>query len=497
MNETIRQLHERKSVRAFEERPVVPEIKRAILEAAMAAPTAGNQQMYTIIDVTDPALKQRLSVTCDNQPFIAEASVVLVFCADFQKWYDAFIEGGSTPRKPGVGDLMLAVTDTAIAAQNAVTAANSLGLGSCYIGDIMENCEIHREMLSLPEYVFPAAMLVLGYPTQQQVERKKPARCRLEDIVCENGYHRKDGSELRTMFSGRSPQLTYEQWARRFCAHKYNSDFSREMTRSVGRYLQAFANPVERWRDDADDTPPIITAQKQTCKDGIAARPLPETALVFFMGRSLKHLLEAQPEAWSERPLPRFLHGGAPVYVHESGRICMLHGGYGAPMAADTVETLAELGVKKIVCAGMCGGFAEGISLGDIVLADKAFVEEGASRHYYEKIEYAEPSARLLEHAERFFGGAVKAPIVTTDAPYRQTFAKEALWRGKGAVGVEMETSAAFSVGKVRGVEAVSILTVSDVHPLSSDASADWVWHMPKESRERFAERCLAFAMEI
>ena len=72
-----------------------------------------------------------------------------------KKWYDT-ISGSRavTPRKPGAGDLMLAVTDAAIAAQNAVVAAESFGIGSCYIGDIMENCEEQRRLLKLPEYVF-------------------------------------------------------------------------------------------------------------------------------------------------------------------------------------------------------------------------------------------------------------------------------------------------------------------------------------------------------
>ena len=168
MNEIIRALHSRKSTRAFTGEHILDEQKEAILYAAMAAPSAGNQQLYTILDITDGALKQRLSVTCDNQPFIAKADMVLIFCADYQKWYDAFTEGGCSPRKPGVGDLMLALSDANIAAQNAVTAAQSRGIGSCYIGDILENCEIHRNLLHLPEYVIPAAMLVFGYPTSQQ-----------------------------------------------------------------------------------------------------------------------------------------------------------------------------------------------------------------------------------------------------------------------------------------------------------------------------------------
>lgn len=240
MNEVIRQLTERKSVRVYTDRKISPKDKQAILMAAMEAPTAGNQQLYTILDITDEALKQRLSVTCDNQPFIAQGKMVLIFCADLQKWYDVFTEGGCDPRKPGAGDLMLAVSDANIAAQNAVTAAQSLGIGSCYIGDIMENCEIHRELLNLPRYVFPAAMLVFGYPTPQQLGRPKPVRCRLEDMVQENSYIRRDGKQLRQMFQKECTSQSFEEWSRKFCSRKYNSDFSREMSRSVEKYLQEF-----------------------------------------------------------------------------------------------------------------------------------------------------------------------------------------------------------------------------------------------------------------
>ena len=121
MNEVLSQLHARKSVRAFLDRPISPEARRAILEAACAAPTAGNQQLYTILDITDQAVKDTLADTCDHQPFIAQAPLVLLFCADCQKWYDAFAAGGCSPRRPGPGDLWLALSDANIAAQNAVT----------------------------------------------------------------------------------------------------------------------------------------------------------------------------------------------------------------------------------------------------------------------------------------------------------------------------------------------------------------------------------------
>jgi len=240
MNEILRSLYERKSVRAFTEDAISPRDKAAILEAAAQAPTAGNQQLYTILDITDQSLKERLAVLCDNQPFIARAHMVLIFLADCRKWYRAFSFEGLAARAPGPGDLMLAASDANIAAQNAVCAAESLGIGSCYIGDIMENMEDLRELLNLPQWVFPAAMLVFGRPTEQQMSRTKPRRCSMEHIVHENGYRDMDEAELRDMLGYKAGVRNYEDWLRSFCDFKFNSDFSREMNRSVGEYWKDF-----------------------------------------------------------------------------------------------------------------------------------------------------------------------------------------------------------------------------------------------------------------
>lgn len=239
-NETLKLLLQSKSVRVFEDREITRKEKDAVLLAAMAAPTAGNQQLYTILDITDPAIKARLAETCDHQPFIAQAKMVLIFCTDVRRWLDIFEEAGAKPRRPGPGDLLLACSDACIAAQNAVVAAQSMGIGACYIGDIMENRQEQCELLGLPEYVFPAAMVVFGYPTRQQQERAKPRRCRIDEIVMENGYRRRDGTMLRTMTEKDWSHTDFETWAARFCERKYNCDFSREMSRSVGEYLNEY-----------------------------------------------------------------------------------------------------------------------------------------------------------------------------------------------------------------------------------------------------------------
>lgn len=240
MNEILKSLHERKSVRVFTDEEIAGEDKNSILQAALQAPSAGCQLLYTILDITDEDKKEKLAVLCDNQLFMSKAKMMLVFCADCRKWLSFYQEAGLKPRNPGVGDLLLAVEDALIAAQNAVTAAESLGIGSCYIGDVMENAEEMKTLLQLPKYVYPACLLVFGHPTKQQKERKKPERFRLSDIICENSYQEKTSAQIREMFSGKTDQKSYDEWMEAFWKRKYESDFSREMNRSMEIYLRDF-----------------------------------------------------------------------------------------------------------------------------------------------------------------------------------------------------------------------------------------------------------------
>lgn len=245
MNETIKALAARKSVRAFAERPIEADVRQALLTAAFQAPTAGNQMLYSILDITDQSIKEALAESCDHQPFIATAPLVLVFLADCRRWLDMYRAAGLSPRKPGPGDLLLAAADAVIAAQNMVVAAESLGLGSCYIGDITEHCERVRPLLNLPDEAVPAAMLVIGYPTEQQMGRKKPERFDGKYIVHENTYKTFSAEEHRAMYLSREaragrPDADFAAQMTAFWQRKYESDFSREMNRSTAVYLKAF-----------------------------------------------------------------------------------------------------------------------------------------------------------------------------------------------------------------------------------------------------------------
>ena len=242
MNEVIRQLYERKSTRVFTDQPIEESIVQTILKAATMAPTAGNQQLYTIIRVNDPTLLDRLADSCDHQSFIAKGKLVLVFCADCLKWYDAFVSAGCAPRKPGPGDLLLAVDDALIAAQNAGKNAEAVKVGLLRLKKWAgSKFSEKRNILGLPDYVFPAALLVFGYPTEQQKERKKPTRLDMKYIVHENRYQRMDAEQLKDMLKKNAPEGQYSEWIAAFCKRKYNSDFAREMSRSVGEYLKQYS----------------------------------------------------------------------------------------------------------------------------------------------------------------------------------------------------------------------------------------------------------------
>ncbi|MBR2836567.1 MAG: nitroreductase family protein [Coriobacteriales bacterium] len=243
MNATIEALFSRKSVRAYTDEEITPEEEQVILEAACQAPTAGNQQMYSIIVVRDRAKIEALIKSCDNQPFIGEAQLVLAFCADVRRWWRVFEAAGCEPRDPGPGDMVLAMQDALIAAQNAVTAAESLGIGSCYIGDFMEHYDEQRSILNLPKYVVPATILVLGYPTQQQKDRKKPPRFDLDVVVFEDEYRDLPVEDVRaacakkigSVDASRGPESI-----KAFCDRKWNSGFSCEMSRSIAQALEQF-----------------------------------------------------------------------------------------------------------------------------------------------------------------------------------------------------------------------------------------------------------------
>ena len=139
--------------------------------------------------------------------------------------------------------MFLAMSDALICAQNMVVAAQGLGLGSCYIGDILENYEYHRDLLKLPEAVWPIGMLVLGYPTKHQLDRKKPKRFELDFVVHTNAYTSLSTEDhqayIQDHLKDQPNSLNELNYYDDLYHRKYTADFTHEMNRSVKVMLKS------------------------------------------------------------------------------------------------------------------------------------------------------------------------------------------------------------------------------------------------------------------
>jgi len=247
LNSTLEIIDKRMSLRRYKDQDLKEEELDKIIESAIRAPSAGNMMHYSIIVVKDEEKKRILSETCDNQSFIADAPVLLVFLADFQRLYDYFEvcdlkeyckENNIKYKSPNMAGLFLACGDAFIAAQNAVIAAESMDIGSCYIGDIIENYEIKKELFNLPDYTLPIAMLTLGY-YPEDLKRKKSSRFDKQYIVFEEEYRRLESSELKDMHKDREEKIIEnnkykaDNFGQYIYARKFAAKFYEEMERSL------------------------------------------------------------------------------------------------------------------------------------------------------------------------------------------------------------------------------------------------------------------------
>lgn len=151
--ETVRRRH---SVRRYQsDMPVEPEKLHAVLEMACAAPSAGDLQAYRIVVVRGQQERNALRKIANDQAFISEAPVCLVFCADTTRSQERFGERGRS---------LYAVQDATIAAAYAQLAVVAADMGSTWIGHFNENDV--EELLGLEPGLVPVAMLSVGYPAE-------------------------------------------------------------------------------------------------------------------------------------------------------------------------------------------------------------------------------------------------------------------------------------------------------------------------------------------
>ena len=174
-NPTLDLLLSHRTVRGLLSKPLPPETIPTLVAAAQAAATWGNLQPWSVVAVEDPERKARLAAISNNQPHITQAPLLLVWLADLSRLRRIAEAKGADPRK--LSDLdyfVIAVTDAALAAQNAVVAAEALGLGTVYIGALRRDVKAVARELELPPEVLPVFGLTVGYPDPSKPASIKP-----------------------------------------------------------------------------------------------------------------------------------------------------------------------------------------------------------------------------------------------------------------------------------------------------------------------------------
>ena len=185
MTPIIELLKAHRSIRKFENRPVATDLLHELIKAGQAAASSSFLQAATIIRISDPTKRASLAALANHQPYIESAAEFLVFCADMNRaahccdWHDATANTGFTEQ------FIITTVDASLVAQNIAVAAESAGLGICYIGALRNNPAEVSSLLELPQNTYPVFGLCLGWPDQDpEVKPRLP----LEIVLRENSY---------------------------------------------------------------------------------------------------------------------------------------------------------------------------------------------------------------------------------------------------------------------------------------------------------------------
>ena len=200
MNNVIDLLKAHRSIRKYQDRQVDQKVIEELIKAGQCAATSSFIQACSVIQVNDPTTRQEISHLAADQKYVIEAPVFLVFCADMQRhklacdMHQAEMLSGFTEQ------FLTASVDCALFAQNLLVAAESIGLGGCYIGAIRNNIARVDELLNLPDKVYPVFGMCLGYPAQDP--ETKP-RLPVEVILKQETYDDKNDRDLIAIYDNK------------------------------------------------------------------------------------------------------------------------------------------------------------------------------------------------------------------------------------------------------------------------------------------------------
>jgi len=191
-------LKERKTIRKYSDEDVSDDLLNEILEAGIRASTTGNMQVYSIVITRDRKMKEALAPLHFNQPMMMQAPVSLTFCADFNRFKKWCHNRNATPCYDNFLSFMTAAIDAIIVAQTVSIAAESKGLGICYLGTAIYMAEKIIDVLNLPAGVVPVTTLTIGWPAEdpEQVDRLP-----LDGVIHRETYADYTGEDIDRLYS--------------------------------------------------------------------------------------------------------------------------------------------------------------------------------------------------------------------------------------------------------------------------------------------------------
>lgn len=196
-----------RSIRSFVPKEIDDSLLYDLLLAGLRSSSAGNMQTWSVIVTRDEAIKGQLYALHGEQSMILEAPILLTFCADVFRMREWLRVNNSRQSFDDLLGFLTGTVDAVIAAQTICLAAESVGLGICYLGTTWWAANQIIELLALPEGVFPVTSLVIGYPAEDPTLRD---RLPLEVIVHQEKYRRWSDEEIRKTHAEREQKA----WAR-------------------------------------------------------------------------------------------------------------------------------------------------------------------------------------------------------------------------------------------------------------------------------------------
>jgi len=234
MNSTIKLLHSHRSIRKFTDQPVDQSIINELVSCGQAAASSSNVQAVTVIQVHDAGKRSTLAELAGGQPYVASAGAFLVYCADLNRPKFACERQGGDFSAGMTEHFIIATVDVALAAQNTVVAAESMGLGICYIGGLRNNPAQVSALLKLPAHVYPVFGLCIGHPDQNpEVKPRMP----LDAVLMHDSYDSRVFDDNITAYDA-----TVREYYKTRTGGTKDSTWSQEMKALVGKESRPHMN---------------------------------------------------------------------------------------------------------------------------------------------------------------------------------------------------------------------------------------------------------------